>query len=94
MHNDKQWLIFDKLEGAHIGERAIIDADGFTICNPSPMGEHNARLIAAAPQLADAVAAALELLTNPDAEAPDADRITHQLREVLQRIEVPQCQPY
>ena len=53
-----------------------------------PMGENNARLIAAAPQLADAVAAALELLTNPDAEAPDADRITHQLREVLKRLEV------
>jgi hypothetical protein len=90
----KQWFIFDKLEGAHIGERAIIDAEGFTICNPSFMGEHNARLIAAAPQLAEAVAAALELLTNPDAEAEDADRITHQLREVLQRLEVKECQPY
>ena len=36
---------------AAIGYRAIIDADGYTVCNPSPMGEANARLIAAAPDL-------------------------------------------
>jgi hypothetical protein len=46
-----QWLIEDRLENAHIGYRAIVDADGYTVCNPSPMGEANARLIAAAPDL-------------------------------------------
>jgi hypothetical protein len=46
-----QWLIEDRLENAHIGYRAIVDADGCTVCNPSPMGEANARLIAAAPDL-------------------------------------------
>jgi len=50
-----QWLIEDRLENAHIGYRAIVDADGCTICNPSPMGEANARLIAAAPDLLEAL---------------------------------------
>lgn len=38
-----------------IGHVAICDSDGFTICNPSPMGADNARLIAAAPDLLAAV---------------------------------------
>lgn len=50
-----QWLIEDRLENAHIGYRAIVDADGCTVCNPSPMGEANARLISAAPDLLEAL---------------------------------------
>ena len=50
-----QWLIEDRLENAAIGYRAIVDADGCTVCNPSPMGEANARLIAAAPDLLEAL---------------------------------------
>lgn len=46
-----RWLIYDHLPNAFIGYRAIIDEDGIVICEPSPMGEANARLIAAAPQL-------------------------------------------
>ena len=46
-----QWHIERNLEGAAIGYRAIVDGDGYTICNPSPMGEANARLIASAPDL-------------------------------------------
>lgn len=38
-----------------IGHCAIIDADGFTIANPSPMGMANARLIAAAPDMLEAL---------------------------------------
>lgn len=34
-----------------IGHFAVCDSDGFTICNPSPMGTANARLVAAAPDL-------------------------------------------
>lgn len=34
-----------------IGHCAIVDADGFTVANPSPMGQANARLIAAAPEM-------------------------------------------
>ena len=58
-----QWLIEDRLENAAIGYRAIVDADGYTVCNPSPMGEANARLIAAAPDL---LAALLDLLSRAD----------------------------
>lgn len=50
-----QWLIEDRLENAHIGYRAIVDEEGCTVCNPSPMGEANARLIAAAPDLLEAL---------------------------------------
>jgi len=47
----RKWLIDDRVPGAFIGYRAIVDEDGVTICDPSPMGEDNARLIAAAPAL-------------------------------------------
>ena len=46
-----QWLIVDDVPNSHIGYRAIVESDGTTVCNPSPMGEDNARLIAAAPEL-------------------------------------------
>lgn len=54
-----QWLIEDRLENAHIGYRAIVDEEGCTVCNPSPMGEANARLIAAAPDLLNMLCRAL-----------------------------------
>ena len=43
-----------------IGYRAIFDSDGDTVCNPSPMGEANARLIAAAPDLLAALQTIVE----------------------------------
>jgi hypothetical protein len=45
------WLIVDDVPGREIGYRAIVEQDGTTICNPSPMGEGAARLIAAAPDM-------------------------------------------
>jgi len=45
------WLIFYDGPDYGIGYRAIVDSEGYTICNSSPMGEANARLIAAAPDL-------------------------------------------
>jgi hypothetical protein len=42
-----------------IGHHAVIDGDGFTICDPSPMGAANARLIASAPALVDVLRCAL-----------------------------------
>ena len=59
-----QWLIEDRLENAHIGYRAIVDEEGCTVCNPSPMGEANARLIAAAPELLAACIEAMALFDN------------------------------
>jgi hypothetical protein len=56
------WAIVDDLEGREIGYRAILDADGYTVCNPSPMGSANAALIAAAPDLLEAVMLAEENL--------------------------------
>ena len=64
-----QWLIEDRLENAHIGYRAIVDEEGCTVCNPSPMGEANARLIAAAPDL---LAALREYVERHEAEGNPA----------------------
>jgi hypothetical protein len=63
----EQWLIEDRVPGAHIGYRAIVDAEGYTICEPSPMGKANARLIAAAPALLESLR---ELLECMDDEVP------------------------
>ena len=60
-----QWLIENRLENAHIGYRAIVDEEGCTVCNPSPMGEANARLIAAAPDLLEALR---DLLSRAESE--------------------------
>lgn len=49
------YALADGVADAAIGYRAIIDSDGYTVCNPSPMGEANARLIAAAPTLLEAL---------------------------------------
>ena len=44
------WRIVDSCGGMErIGYRAIVDEDGETICNPSPMGDEQARLIISAP---------------------------------------------
>jgi hypothetical protein len=50
-HTPAPWLICDATELKHIGYRAIVTIDGETICTPSPMGNANAALIAAAPDL-------------------------------------------
>jgi len=42
------WRIVDSCDGHRIGYRAIVDEDGETICNPSPMGDEQARLIISA----------------------------------------------
>jgi hypothetical protein len=59
MNTPTTWKIFDNVDGYAIGYRAIVTDDGETICNPSPMGEANARLIAAAPDLLEALCTAL-----------------------------------
>jgi hypothetical protein len=77
------WYVYDDVDGAAIGHRAIVDADGFTICNPSPMGDANARLIANAPALAEALAWALDQIDDdPD---PDHRAALDHARDVLAR---------
>ena len=63
------WKIVSDVDGANIGYRAIVDADGNTVCNPSPMGESNARLIANAPDMLTA----LQRLTHPEADESDVE---------------------
>ena len=52
---------------SNIGHCAIVDADGFTIADPSPMGQDNARLIAAAPDMLEA----LQLIYANAGESPE-----------------------
>ena len=44
------WIVDSDVPKSDIGYRAIISLDGDTICNPSPMGGRNAKLIAAPSQ--------------------------------------------
>ncbi len=44
------WLIVPNV-GDRIDCAAIVTEDGYTVCNPSPMGDDKARLIANAPAL-------------------------------------------
>ena len=53
-HTPGPWF---SIATSNIGHNAVVDADGFTVCSPSPMGAGNARLIAAAPDLLAALEA-------------------------------------
>lgn len=57
------WVVTQDCPGHEIGFRAIVDREGFTVCNPSPMGERVAQLIRAAPEL---LAALENLLDMPE----------------------------
>jgi hypothetical protein len=50
-HTPGPWYWADNVPDAPPHYRMVVDADGFTVCDPSPMSEHDARLIAAAPEL-------------------------------------------
>lgn len=68
----QRWMVDDNVPMWALGYRAIVDADGRTICNPSPMGEDGARLIAAAPEL---LACLLDVLdADGDLDAMDFKR--------------------
>lgn len=72
--NVNQWYWFPV---TNIGHYVIVDADGTTVCNPSPMGQANAYLIAAAPDLL----AALQRLVHPMADETDVENA----RDVIAR---------
>jgi len=65
--NNWYWFPVTGPDYPGIGHYVIVDADGTTVCNPSPMGQANARLVAAAP----AMLAALQRLTHPMADDTD-----------------------
>lgn len=68
-HTPAPWFIVDEVPEAAIGYRAIVDDEGATICDPSPMGEANARLIAAAPALYAALDELLRVTVDADLAA-------------------------
>lgn len=82
------WFIVDNVEGREIGYRAIVDADGFTVCRPSPMGEANARLIIAAPDLLEALCTALPFVEDhEDSNVYKAGAVARAVREIRAAIE-------
>jgi hypothetical protein len=82
------WFIVDNVEGREIGYRAIVDADGFTVCDPSPMGEANARLISAAPDLLEALCTALPFVEDhEDSNVYKAGAVARAVREIRAAIE-------
>jgi hypothetical protein len=74
-----QWAVIDDVPDAAIGYRAIIEIDdghpGAIVCNPSPMGEANARLIAAAPDLLNALMALVGEADLGEVDLGDDDRV-------------------
>jgi hypothetical protein len=77
------YALAEGVTDAAIGYRAIIDSDGYTVCNPSPMGEANARLIAAAPDLLNALDGLLDYLRDYDADYPEAAPIFGKARSAI-----------
>lgn len=61
--------------------RAIVEEDGTTVCNPSPMGEKNARLIANAPELLEALIKLVDAIGRMPSNS--ADGLADQAREVI-----------
>lgn len=83
-HTSAPWYaLAEGVTDAAIGYRAIIDSDGYTVCNPSPMGEANARLIAAAPDLLNALDGLLDYLRDYDADYPEAAPIFGKARSAI-----------
>ena len=73
-HTPAPWQVISDVPMAEIGYRAILAQDGETICNPSPMGGANARLIAAAPNLLAALRDLLRVDCMAEAGMYRADR--------------------
>lgn len=69
----KKWFVEDRVPGAHIGYRAVVDENGYVVCEPSPMGEANARLIAAAPDLLAALERCVEQIQQMRGMFDDSD---------------------
>jgi len=62
-HTPAPWYWSDNVPDAPENYCTIVDADGFTIADPSPMSEADARLIAAAPELLTALQNCVNVLS-------------------------------
>lgn len=87
-HTPGPWHVI-RLSRPEIGERAIIDSDGDTVCNPSPMGEANARLIAAAPAM---LAALQEIATHTRRSTLNPADIVPSAAAVIARAAIAQAE--
>lgn len=90
-HSPAPWFIVYDVPNHAIGYRAIVDDEGYTVCDPSPMGEANARLIANAPALYAALDQLLRVTVDADIRAgfvlTEAEHeAREQALEVFQRI--------
>ena len=75
-HTPGPWFWADNVPDAPPHYRMIVDADGATVCDPSPIREADARLMAAAPALLDAARCALADLEGAAADIdPSGDRV-------------------
>lgn len=80
------WAIIRDVPCAELGYRAIIDEDGYVVCDPSPMGEANARLIAAAPDLLAALERCVEALQRvQDASSASSKEVLDEAMRVIAR---------
>jgi hypothetical protein len=71
------WFPVTGPDYAGAGYFVILETDGATVCNPSPMGQEAAYLIAAAPMMLDA----LRRLVHPAADDTDLENA----RDVIAR---------
>lgn len=71
-----RWLIEANVPGSEIGYRAIVAKDGTTICNPSPMGEGIAKLVASAPAMLQLILRGFECGIFADAPEYEQDVLT------------------
>lgn len=68
-HTPAPWYWSDNVPDFPKNHCVIVDADGFTVVEPSPMSEADARLIAAAPDLLDALREAVEIIEGTGLDA-------------------------
>ena len=71
---------------SHIVHHSIVDSDGFTIADSSPMGEANARLIAASPELFATLRDLVALARDPESCDFDAEALLSDAETLIQRV--------
>ena len=78
------WIVEADVPNGDIGYRAIYTLDGDVVCNPSPMGNRKAKLIASAPELLDALRWALDQIE--DDLDPDHQAALSAAQDLVERL--------
>lgn len=82
-----KFKIVGQVDCAVIGYRALVEEDGTTVCNPSPMGESVARLLSVAPNMRDALAELRRVGNNFNEWHPKYGPVIKQITQILDYIE-------